>query len=279
MNSYPHLAQRFLNVPLALTSQKAELLARHFHSSGETVALENTAMAIYNAAPADCRPYEVIAGIAIISINGILVQKLGTMQLCWGMTGYDGLRANLSLALEDESVRAIMLDIDSPGGEVAGCFDLVDAIYRARGVKKIWAVLSECAYSAAYALASAAEKIVVPRTGGTGSVGVICMHTDFSKALESAGINVTLIRYGAHKADGNEVQPLSKDALARFQADVDVMGDLFVTTVARNRKMTVAKVRATEAGTFLGSAGVDIGFADAVMSPDQAFATLLTELD
>ncbi|TOL42864.1 serine peptidase, partial [Vibrio parahaemolyticus] len=70
----------------------------------------------------------------------------------------------------------ICLDIDSPGGEVAGCFDLVDLIYELRGKKPIYAILSENAYSAAYAIASAADKIYVPRTGGVGSVGVIVIH-------------------------------------------------------------------------------------------------------
>ena len=125
-----------------------------------------------------------------------------------------------------------MLDIDSGGGEVSGCFDIVDAIYNARGEKPIWAVLSESAYSAAYAIASACDKIIVPRTGGTGSVGVICAHVDFSKALSKEGITVTMIHYGDRKADGSEYVPLSSEALKRFQADVDTMG----RTVLSNRR-------------------------------------------
>jgi hypothetical protein len=79
----------------------------------------------------------------------------GTLRPYSGMTGYDGIRQNFLTALEDPAVRAIVLDIDSPGGEVAGCFDLVDTIYAARGEKPIWAILDESAYSAAYAIASA----------------------------------------------------------------------------------------------------------------------------
>jgi signal peptide peptidase SppA len=206
------------------------------------------------------------------------VQKLGTLHPYSGMTGYDGLRANLSMALHDDAVRAVVLDCESPGGEVAGCFDLVDDIYAARGDKPMWAILTEHAYSACYAIASAADRIVVPRTGGTGSVGVICAHVDFSRALDAAGITVDLITYGDRKADGSEYSPLSKEARARFQADVDRMGDLFVETVARNRNLSTAKVRSTQAGTFMGAAGVDVGFADAVLSPHEAFRSLLAEL-
>ncbi|MTK12697.1 MAG: S49 family peptidase [Clostridiaceae bacterium] len=286
MINYPHLAQRLFNVPIAITPAKAEIvmaaladrfgIARLFRPSGEAVALNTFDPGDEDEAPN--RSYDVVAGVAIIPVAGTLVQKLGTMRPYSGMTGYDGIRANISMALEDDAVRAIVLDIDSPGGEVAGCFDLVDAIYRARGEKPIWAILTESAYSAAYAIASACDRIIVPRTGGTGSVGVICMHVDFSKSLGEAGITVTLIHYGARKADGSEVQPLSKEALARFQGDVDAMGELFVQTVARNRKLSSAKVRGTQATTFLGAQGVEIGFADAVMAPDEAFRSLLAEL-
>lgn len=286
MTNYPHLAQKLFNVPLAITPQKAEIvmaaladrfgLARLFHADGRVVALDDRDDDI--GEPAQARAYEVVEGVAIIPVTGTLVQKLGTLRPYSGMTGYDGLRANLSMALADDAVRAVVLDIDSPGGEVAGCFDLADSIYKARGTKPIWSILTESAYSAAYALASACDRIVVPRTGGTGSVGVICMHVDMSKALGAAGVNVTLIHYGDRKADGADSKPLSDEALARYQSDVDAMGELFVKTVARNRGLSVKAVRATQATTFLGADGVEIGFADAVQAPDEAFRSLLAEL-
>jgi signal peptide peptidase SppA len=286
MTNYPHLAQKLFNVPLAITPQKAEIvmaaladrfgLARLFHADGRSIALDSWDGDI--GEPAQVRAYEVVAGIAVIPVTGTLVQKLGTLRPYSGMTGYDGLRACLSMAMADEDVRGIALDIDSPGGEVAGCFDLADDIYRARGSKPIWAILTESAYSAAYALASACDRILVPRTGGTGSIGVICMHVDMSKALGAAGVNVTLIHYGDRKADGSDSQPLSKEAMSRYQSDVDAMGELFVKTVARNRGLSVKAVRDTQATTFLGADGVEIGFADAVMSPDEAFRSLLAEL-
>lgn len=288
MRNVPHLAQRLFNVPLALHPRKAEIviaaladrfgIARLFRVNGEVVAFEGGDGGLVSRDPEPDRGYEVAAGVAVLPVYGTLVQKLGTMRPWSGMTGYDGIRANLSLALEDEAVQAIVLDVDSPGGEVAGCFDLVDAIYSARGTKPIWAILSESAYSAAYAIASAADRVVVPRTGGTGSVGVICMHVDFSKALEAGGITVTLIQYGDRKSDGQPVIPLSEAALQKFQGDIDAMGELFVKTVARNRGLKVAQVRATQANTFLGAAGVEIGFADAVMAPDAAFRALLETL-
>lgn len=289
--SFAHLAQRLFNVPLAILPDKAELVMAvlaerlgitRLTRDGRPLPLgsrDNEEFA-YDAPPryAEDRGYDAVGGVAVIAVRGTLVQRTGAMRPYSGMTGYDGIRAALALALDDEAIDAIVLDIDSPGGEVAGAFDLADAIYRARGAKPIWAILAENAYSAAYAIASAADRITVPRTGGAGSIGVLCLHVDFSKALAEAGIAVTMITFGARKTDGNQFEPLADKALARFQADVDRMGEIFCETVARNRRIDVARVRATEAATFLGAAGVAAGLADAVMAPDEAFRALLAEL-
>lgn len=282
--NFPHLSQRLFNTPLALHEGKAEMvvaaladrfgLARLFRPSGEVVNLAS--VDLDSAAEAAWTPYQVIAGVAVIPVSGTLVQKLGTLRPFSGMTGYDGLRANISMAAEDDAVKGIVYDHDSGGGEVSGLFDLVDDVGAVD--KPQWSILSESSYSAAYALASATDKIVVPRTGGTGSVGIISMHVDFSKALAEAGVDVTLIKYGKKKGAGHETQPLSTQALRDLQADVDKMGDLFVDTVARNRGLKASKVKATEAGTFMGADGVDVGFADAVMAPHVAFRAFLEEL-
>ena len=240
-------------------------------ASGDTVILAPPDLMDERA---DDKPYQVVDGVAIVPVCGTLVQKLGSIRPYSGMTGYDGIRAMLAAALADAEVRAIMLDIDSPGGEVAGCFDLVDAIFAARGEKPIWAVCNEVAYSAAYAIASAADRITVPRSGGCGSIGVISILADMSKALTAGGITVHVIRYGDRKMRGNQFEPMTKDDLDEFQADIDAMGVLFCETVARNRGIPVANVTGTEAATFLGEAGVAIGLADAVLAPDAAFRAL-----
>lgn len=289
---FGHLAQRLFNVPVAIRPEKAEVImaalaermgiGRMMRVSGDAVDL--TPMALegegYSYADRESRDtgYDLVGNIAVIPVHGTLVQKTGSLRPWSGMTGYDGLRQAFLTALYDPQVAAIVLDVDSPGGEVSGCFDLVDTIYNARGEKPIWSILNESAYSAAYAIASAADRIYVPRTGGTGSIGVICMHVDFSKALTSAGIEVTFITYGDRKADGHSEIPLTTEALARFQGDIDTMGELFVETVARNRNITASKVRATQAGTYLGADGVAAGLADAVAAPDAAFRALLSQL-
>jgi len=292
MPQFARLAQRLFNVPLAIHPGKAEVvmaalserlgISRIVRADGHSVqpmagGWDDEG---FNSPGDNPRAgYDIVMGVAIIHVSGTLVQKLGTLRPYSGMTGYDGIRQNLLMAVSNPRVKAIVLDIDSPGGEVAGCFDLVDTIYRARGSKPIWAVVDEMAFSAGYAIASAADHITVPRTGGTGSIGVIAMHVDWSKALTDTGLKVTFITFGDRKADGAAELPLSPEALARFQMDMDTMGELFVSTVARNRSLDSAKVRATQASTYLGTTGVEMGLADAVMAPDAAFRALVETLD
>lgn len=275
----PHLAQRLFNTPLALHPRKAEVVMAALTDRFGLTRIQS--MSDWDdeddsfSRQARDTGYDVVEGIAIIPIQGTLVQKLGTLRPYSGMTGYDGIRACFLRALSDGEVKAICLDIDSPGGEVAGCFDLVDEIYAARGSKPVWAILSESAYSAAYALASAADKIIVPRTGGVGSVGVIVMHVDWSQKIKNDGLQVTIITFGDRKAESNPYEPLSETARKAIQSDIDEMGRLFVSTVSRNRGITEKTVRDTEAACFLGADGVQLGLADQVASPDAAFRDLL----
>jgi len=293
MMQLAHLAQRMFNTPVAIRPEKAEVIMSALadrmgissmrHLGGDPISMVKPLMMEddgydYDARARNDNGYDMAGPVAVIPVHGTLVQKLGRLRPYSGMTGYDGIRQAFLTALHDPKVKAIALDVDSPGGEVSGCFDLADMIYQARGDKPIWSILTESAYSAAYALASSADKIIVPRTGGVGSIGVICMHVDMSKALTSAGLQVTFITYGDRKADGHSEIKLSPEALANFQADIDTMGELFVNTVARNMGLSAAKVRQTQAATYLGADGVAMGLAHSVMAPDAAFRSLIKQL-
>ncbi|MGX9376067.1 S49 family peptidase [Pantoea ananatis] len=279
----PHLAQRLFNTPLAIHPRKAEVVMAALTDRFGITRIE-ASMAMDDDDDYDYRRrrqtkadpgYDNVGGVAVISIQGTLVQKLGSLRPYSGMTGYNGIRQAFLTAMDDPEVAGICLDIDSPGGEVAGCFDLADEIYRARGEKPVHAILTENAYSAAYALASAADRICVPRTGGVGSVGVITMHVDWSQRIKEEGLVVTIITYGSRKAESNPYRTLSDEAAAAIQRDINAMGEIFVSTVARNRGMKEKVVRDTEAACFMAAEGVALGLADEVITPDAAFLNLL----
>jgi signal peptide peptidase SppA len=204
--------------------------------------------------------------IAVISIHDNLLFHPDFIDCLFGGTSYEAIREQFQSALSDPGIDAIVFDMDSPGGEVSGCFDLADEIFNARGIKPIYAVVNEMAYSAAYTIASAADKIFLPRTGGVGSIGVICMHMDQSQHDKKIGVKYTPIIAGAHKADFNPHAPLSTDAQQLAQDETNSIYDLLVKTVARNRGIDQQVIRDTQAGLLFGKNAVDIGLADSVMS-------------
>ena len=224
----------------------------------------------------DATTYKVISGVAVIPISGVLVH--GNTSL-WDETNYGSITTQFDDAMANSEVRGIALQISSPGGEVSGLFELAETIYDKKSEKPVWAILDDHAYSAAYALASAADKVTVPRTGGVGSIGVLTMHLDLTKLLETTGIKVSLIQYGERKTDYSPFRPLSDVAKARLQTDVDTIGEMFVEMIGRNRRLSRAKIRATEAGIFMGNQGVEQGLADVIMSPQHAFAALVAKVN
>lgn len=223
------------------------------------------------------RPYVVTNGVLQIPVQGVLLNRFSYAFGRWA-TGYQYIEKALVRGLADGNVRAIALVTDSPGGEVAGCFELADKIFEARGQKPIRAFAADHAYSAAYALASSASEIVVTRSGGTGSVGVVTAHVDYSEALANEGIKVTFIFAGAHKVDGNPYEALPDSVKARMQERIDRIYGVFTSSVARNRGVAEKDVRATDALTFDAQDSVAKGFADRVGALDEEMVTFTNEV-
>jgi capsid assembly protease len=263
----PLLAYRFFHRPLALAPDFARAVA-------ESLSRPQASLVARAADPVDL-PYQMVSDVAVVPVYGALVHtRTGWID----EMSYDEIALGVATAAADPNARAIVLHIASPGGEVDGCFELAEAIYGLRGAKPIWAICDPYAYSAAYAIASAADSIFVPQTGGAGSIGVVAMHVDVTGALKDSGIVVNLIHFGERKVERAMFVPLSEGARSRIQEEVDEIGVMFVDLVARNRGMSAAAVRGTKAGMFLGAAAVDVGLADAVLAPQEAFTALLGNL-
>lgn len=273
------IAELVFNQPLMITESKLNVI---LHVLGPRMNLNITNMPAAEAAAFsdDQRRragYRVENGVATIGIYGPLMHRVLASEFpSGGPTTYNEIRTSFDTALSDDGVEEIKLDIDSCGGVVPGVFDLAEHIFQSRGSKLITAVVNEQAYSAAYLLACAAEKVIVPRTGGVGSIGVILTHVDLSRAEDAAGLTVTHITAGARKADGTPHQPLSTEAMGIFQNNVNTTYSLFCETVARYRNMDVQTVRDTEAGFYIGKKAVAAGLADEVMAADIEMTTKRT---
>jgi len=271
MHDLPHLAARLYGTPLLLARSKLDVIlgALAPRLAGQGTFLD-----------ADAPPSAELAvtpdGIAIIPVVGTLVSRSGYLGAASGLTAYSDIAESIEAAATDPGIRAILLDVDSSGGEVGGLFDLVDHIQAIRSQcgKPIWAVADEAALSAAYAIACTADRLYVTQTGEVGSIGVVAVHRDESGADAQAGLAWTFVHAGACKVDGNPHQPLSDSARASLQADVDSLYGRFVDLVAKCRKTSPGVIRATEATVYRGNQAVAAGLADKVGTLRVALADL-----
>lgn len=225
------------------------------------------------------KEFRVVGGIAVIPVAGMLVNKTGSLHPYCGMTGYDGLRELVGLAERDPDVRGILLDVESGGGEVDGCFDLVDYLWSVRQRIPLWSACTARAYSAAYAIASQGERVWVPAVGGTGSVGVVCMHVDVSRLWDKEGVTVTLVHAGEHKVDGHPYAALPPEVRAEWEAEMEAMRRQFADRVARGRGLTAEAVLATEARCFEAEESLAVGFATDRGTIHDALAAFAAHLD
>lgn len=212
---------------------------------------------------AERRPYNVKNGVLIIPVMGTLIHRF-SFQMGSTATGYEYIERAFNRGMDDPDVDSIMLHIDSPGGQAAGNFELVEHMVSRRGEKPVIAMVEDKALSGGFSIASAADEIVTTRSSHTGSVGVVVMHVNFGKALKNFGIEVSFVKAGERKVDGNPFESLSDTARARIQQGVDKFYGTFVSTVANNRGMSDDAVRETEADVFDAEESIEVGFADRI---------------
>lgn len=269
----PHLASRLYGTPLLLVRSKLDVILSVLGERVQWPAVQE-ALPI----PAPRSSVGAAPGIAVIPVYGTLVRRSLGLDAASGLTSYGQVAAMLDAALADASVTGILLDIDSPGGEAGGVFELAQRVRAASAVKPVWAVASDSAFSAAYAIACAASRIYVSQTGGVGSIGVIAMHVDQTARDAQDGYRYTAVTAGAHKNDFSPHEPLDPDAYALLQAEVDRLYGLFVDHVATMRGLDATAVRATEAGLYFGPNAISVGLADRLGTTESALVDFASYL-
>jgi ClpP class serine protease len=212
-------------------------------------------------------PYAMVEGVAVVSVDGPLMQRGG-----YWWDGHDSVADRVKAALAEPKARAVVMKLNSPGGIAAGCFEAARVIRAAaqRSGKPLVAFADEMACSAAYALASAADRIYLPPSGEVGSVGVLSAVVSMKRAFDEEGIDAVVIRSGPRKALGHPLDPMSDAAVAAEQATVDALAAQFYALVASSRRMTADAVAALEGDVRMGASAVAAGLADGVMTFDEA---------
>jgi signal peptide peptidase SppA len=236
------ILQAFLSTPWAILPEKLaaieEIVERHL--SGEKLTAEEIQARINGRTRPEQRKVE---RVAVLPVFGTIVPRADLFTDISGATSAEGLGKAFAELMDDPSVDAIVLDVDSPGGQVNGIDELAKQIFDARGTKPIVAVSNHTMASAAYWIGTAADEVVVTPSGEVGSVGVFAVHRDMSGALEKQGIKVSLISKGKYKVEGNPYEPLAEEARAAIDTRVAESYDAFVEAVARNRGVNQAVVR------------------------------------
>lgn len=291
MSKFARISGRLFNSPLMLRPEKAEMLcaalvdrlgiAKLDGIDGTTLAASQLRQRAGEwmedeqpVSPAR-RQYSVERRVARICIDGTLVHKLGGVSPWSGMVGYDCLEKVIADALANPEVGAILLDIDSPGGEVSGCFDFARKLrgmsLAGGGQKPIVAFANEMACSAAYAIACACDAVMTTETGIVGSIGVWTMQVDMTKGLSKNGIEVTMIRAGERKARGGPYEVADDATFTKLQNWVNDTWMIFAEHVADSRDMDADDVLGFEGDWFTGPEALEIGLVDAVDTPDAIF--------
>lgn len=241
-NNSSYLLRAFVETPWAILPSKLaaleEVVLRHV--SGEKLDAEEVQNRIHGAVRP---PEQRVNKVAVLPLFGTIFPRANMMTDVSGATSAERFGTLFARLIGDPEVGAIVLDVDSPGGQSGGMAELSKQIFDARGTKPIVAVANHTMASAAYWIASAADEIVVTPSGQVGSIGVFSVHEDKSEALQQGGIKLSIISEGKYKVEGNPYQPLTEEARSALQTRVRDVYDSFVNAVARNRGVEPAAVR------------------------------------
>lgn len=248
--SYARIAQQIVDSNWLITESGLALIMEIFERrmSGDNLSDEQIATMLQSVdghGSESEKPYSVNSGIATLGIYGPIFGKANLMTQLSGATSLESFRKDFAQALADDSVKSVLLDIDSPGGTSEMVAEAGDDIYAARDVKPIYAIANNEVGSAAFWLATQAEKFYTTPSGVVGSVGAYTVHQDQSVRDAQQGVKYTFISAGKYKTEGNQHEPLSRDAIDYRQEVIDELYTDFVNVVARGRGVSTDKVEAS----------------------------------
>lgn len=217
---------------------------------------------------------QVRDGVAVLSVMGPIFPRADIFTEISGATSVESLALRFGEAVAAADVKAIVLHVDSPGGQITGIHEFASQIYDAREAKPVVAYVSGYGASAAYWLASAASKIVADDTAVLGSLGVVSAWTSDKAAREAEGLKD--FEVVSSQSPNKRLDPAKGEGRAALQRELDALCDIFIADVARNRGKRVSTVAETfgQGGVMLASEAVDVGMADATGSLEDVITAL-----
>ena len=267
--------------PWAIQPEKYQEILHiyHAHVHGEKIDIAAIEAQIGRPLKNQQARYQIIDGVAVIPVHGVIAKRMNMMTDISGGSSTQIIADDLKTVLADPEVKAILLDIDSPGGTIDGTQDLAQLIMASRGEKTIAALADGMMASAAYWIGSAAEQVYMTNdTSIIGSIGVVATHQDWSKQEEKMGVKTTEIYAGKYKRIASQYAPLSDEAKAYIQDQVDYFYTVFVNDVAAQRGVDVDTVleKMADGKLFIGRQAIDAGLVDGITSMAELIKKLST---
>lgn len=268
-----------VNSPWAIEPGKLQEIAGIYatHLRGDKIDLAAVEARIGKPLANEPQAYEVIDGVAVIPIDGVMAKRANLMMQVSGGTSTQLIGRDLRQAAADPAVHAIVLHIDSPGGTVDGTQTLADLVAEIGQAKPVVTLAHGTMASAAYWVGSAASRVfIADSTTLVGSIGVVATHMDISGAEAMKGVKTTEIVAGAYKRVASQYAPLTKAGRSAMQEQVDYTYSLFVNAIAQQRGVSAEQVLADMADgrVFQGQQAIDAGLVDGVSTLDQLVALL-----
>jgi capsid assembly protease len=283
------VAGQFFNQPLLLTPDKAGVIGNFLLSrtSGDASGIITPSADRFEGSRLNSgedgrerfTKYRVAeGGIAVISVIGELVNRGAYIDASSGVVSYEGIARQLKEAGADTAVKAIIIDMETPGGSAIGCMETGALVREVAKSKPVYVVVNGMMCSAGYAIGSGATQIITTPSGVSGSIGVVMVHADYSSALEKKGIVATLIYSGDHKVDGNPYEALPDAVAADMQTRCSMIYEQFLAHVEQGRgvRFNAEAARATQARYYSGDDAVRLGLADKIGNFESALAELQT---
>ena len=279
--AYGHVTKAVFERPWAMQASVLRMVADlvHFRTAGGKFTEGEIQERLATAAQfnGDRTGGSMAGPVAVIPIYGVISQRMSVMTDMSGGTSIEAVRRDFRDAMADPAVRAVVFDVDSPGGSTDGVPEFASELRAARnGSKPIVAAVNTLAASAAYWLASQCDEIVCTPSGEVGSIGVFAAHEDDSAALEAEGVKVTLIGAGPYKTELSPYGPLGDDAKAAVQEQMDTFYSMFLKDVSLGRGVSVDKVTADYGGgrTLLAGKALKAGMVDRIGTLESAVKAL-----
>lgn len=294
MRSYQHILRAATEAPWCILETKlveiAAMIEEHLNGDPEVMRrrlakfeseMESEPESMHPKRPKRHRSSVQIGDIGIVAVHGTMLHRVGGIERMSGAVSTPEMAQQVSQFAEDPAIKGILLDIDSPGGQTVGTQELADAIAAAAKIKPVFANANGVAASAAFWIGTQATEFTASPSAMVGSIGVIWIHTDNSKALEAAGQNITIIQSGKFKSEGHPFGPLTDEGRANMQEISDKINSDFVRSVARGRGTTSANVNSTfgQGRVFLAKDALALGMIDRVEPIGRTMSRLMRRIE